>query len=147
MKKLVLILVLALTTALNASAQFCSSSSNSDLNYQKALLKIFSETVSSSSILSGTTNSKVIYQSGYTKSNGTYVSGHYKTLSNGTNLDNFSTTSNINPFTGIRGSRAQDYSINALNYGTGQTIYTGSRGGQYYINSHGNKTYVPKRRY
>lgn len=27
----------------------------------------------------------------------------------------------------------------------GETIHTGSRGGQYYINSNGNKTYVPKR--
>lgn len=147
MKKLVLILVLALTSVLNANAQFISSSSNSELNYQKILSKILSERTSSSGILSGTTNSDIRYQSGYTRSNGTYVSGHYKTLSNGTNLDNFSTTSNVNPFTGIKGTRAQDYSTNALNCGAGQTIYTGSRGGQYYINSNGNKTYVPKRGY
>ena len=36
-------------------------------------------------------------------------------------------------------------SIGAYNYGSGRTIHTGSRGGQYYINSNGNKTYVPKR--
>lgn len=146
MKKLVLILVLALTTALNVSAQFCYSSSSNDLSNPKVLSKIYSEIIKSGS-LSGTTNPSVRYQSGYTRSNGTYVSGHYKTLSNGTNLDNYSTTSNINPFTGATGSRAKDYSSEAYNYGAGQTIYTGSRGGQYYINSNGNKTYVPKRRY
>jgi hypothetical protein len=30
------------------------------------------------------------------------------------------------------------------NYGQRQTIQTGSKGGQYCINSNGNKTYVPK---
>ena len=93
----------------------------------------------------GTTNSSVRYQSGYTKSNGTQVQGHYKTQSNGTNLDNFSTKGNRNSFTGTCGSVARDYSPSAHNYGSGKTIHTGSRGGQYYINSNGNKTYVPKR--
>ena len=146
MKKLVLILVLALTTALNVSAQFSYSSNSNDLSNPKVLSKIYSEIIKSGS-LSGTTNPSVRYQSGYTRSNGTYVSGHYKTLSNGTNLDNYSTAPNINPFTGTTGSRARDYSSEAYNYGAGQTIYTGSRGGQYYINSNGNKTYIPKRGY
>ena len=51
-----------------------------------------------------------------------------------------------NPYTGKAGSIAKDYSFDAYNYGSGKTIHTGSRGGQYYINSKGNKTYVPKRR-
>lgn len=83
--------------------------------------------------------------SGYTRSNGTFVSSYRRTRSNDTNIDNFSTIGNSNPFSGQRGSRAKDYSTGALNYGVGQTIRTGSRGGQYYINSRGNKTYVPKR--
>ena len=40
---------------------------------------------------------------------------------------------------------ARDYSRDAYNYGAGHTIHTGSRGGQYYYNSNGRKTYVPKR--
>ena len=52
---------------------------------------------------------------------------------------------NYNTYTGSTGSRARDYSSSAYNYGSGHTIHTGSRGGQYYINSNGNKTYVPKR--
>ena len=83
--------------------------------------------------------------SGYTRTNGTFVSSYRRTRSNDTNIDNFSTIGNSNPFSGQRGSRAKDYSTGALNYGVGQTIRTGSRGGQYYINSRGNKTYVPKR--
>ena len=51
-----------------------------------------------------------VWQDGYFRSNGTFVTGHFKTVSNGTNWDNFSTW-----------------------------------GGQYYINSNGNKVYVPKR--
>ena len=83
---------------------------------------------------------------GYYNSYGTYVNGYYRTQSNNTNWDNWSTVGNSNPYTGSYGSRAQDYSYGAYNYGSGNTIYTGSRGGQYYINSNGNRTYVPKRR-
>lgn len=90
-------------------------------------------------------SSTVTYQSGYYKSNGTYVEPHYKTTPNGTNLDNFSTRSNLNPYTGSTGTKARDYSSGAYNYGQGKTIYTGPQGGQYYINGNGNKTYVPKR--
>ena len=86
------------------------------------------------------------YQRGYVRKNGTYVTGHYKTQSDRTNHNNFSTISNTNPYTGSRGSRAKDYSSGAYNYGRGKTVHTGSRGGQYYYNSKGNKTYVPKRR-
>lgn len=85
------------------------------------------------------------YVNGYFRQDGTYVNGYYRSERNNTNLDNFSTSGNFNPYTGSIGSIAQDYSIEAYNYGSGQTIYTGPQGGQYYINSNGNQTYVPKR--
>jgi hypothetical protein len=91
------------------------------------------------------TNSTVRYQSAYIKKNGTYVESHYKTKRNATNWDNFSTKGNYNYYKGTTGSRAKDYSPNALNYGNQRIIYTGPKGGQYYYNSNGNKTYVPKR--
>jgi hypothetical protein len=94
----------------------------------------------------GTVNSSSTHVSGYTRSNGTYVHGYNRSSQNSTNHDNYSTSGNVNPYTGTSGSRARDYSSGAYNYGSGQTIHTGSRGGQYYINSNGNKTYVPKRR-
>lgn len=80
----------------------------------------------------------------YVKRDGTYVEGHYRSSPNSTNWDNYSTQSNINPYTGSEGSRARDYSPEAQNYGGGRPIYTGPRGGQYYYNDNGRKVYVPK---
>ncbi|MDE7089508.1 MAG: hypothetical protein K2O54_05265 [Prevotella sp.] len=92
-----------------------------------------------------TVNFNTTNVSGYSRSNGTYVLPHVRTMPNITNWDNFSTKGNFNPYTGSTGYQARDYSIDAYNYGAGHTIYTGSRGGQYYYNSNGRKTYVPKR--
>lgn len=92
------------------------------------------------------TNTSTTHVNGYYKSNGTYVESHNRSSRNSTNHDNWSTSGNSNPYTGTSGSRAMDYSSRAYNYGSDHTIQTGSRGGQYYINSNGNKTYVPKRR-
>jgi hypothetical protein len=96
--------------------------------------------------LNAQTNYNSTYVQGYYKSDGTYVQGHYRSSPNSTNWDNYSTQSNVNPYTNSRGTRARDYSNQSLNYGSGKTIYQGPRGGQYYYNSNGNKTYVPKRR-
>lgn len=123
MKKKLLLLVAIIATAISANAQYTTSSYGS---YG--------------------VNSNSTYVSGYTKSDGTYVSGHFRSSRNNTNHDNYSVSGNSNPYTGKSGSVAKDYSSDAYNYGSGKTIHTGSRGGQYYINSKGNKTYVPKRR-
>lgn len=94
----------------------------------------------------GRTNPDVSYQRGYER-NGTYVEPSYHTKPNNTNTDNWSTRGNTNPLTGNEGTRVRDYSSDANNYGQGQTIQTGPRGGQYYLNSNGNRTYVPKQPY
>lgn len=91
------------------------------------------------------TSSDVKFQDGYIKTDGTVVDPHFKTKANKTNKDNFSTKGNVNPYTGKAGTKAKDYSPDAQNYGKGKVIQTGPRGGQYYINSKGNKVYVPKR--
>jgi hypothetical protein len=44
------------------------------------------------------------YVSGYTKKDGTYVQGHYKTERNNTKFDNYSTKGNTNPYTGKKGT-------------------------------------------
>ena len=41
---------------------------------------------------------------GYTKKNGTYVAPHYKTKSNKSKHDNYSTKGNTNPHTGKKGT-------------------------------------------
>jgi len=81
---------------------------------------------------------------GYYKSDGTYVAGHYRTETNKTNHDNYSTSGNTNTFTGTKGTVAPDYSARATKNNSKKEIQTGPRGGQYYINRNGNKTYVPK---
>jgi len=97
-------------------------------------------------VASAQTNSGYSYVRGYFKpSTGTYVQPYFRTNINSTNWDNYSTQGNVNPWTGSTGIRARDYSIDAYNYGGGKTVYTGPLGGQYYYNSTGNRTYVPKR--
>jgi hypothetical protein len=94
-----------------------------------------------------------VYVQGYTRSNGTNVQGYYRTAPNSTKNDNYSTIGNTNPYTGTAGTQARDGytttssytepTYNALNYSvqsstysspsysSSNTIYTGSRGGQY----------------
>ena len=127
MKKFILSAFIALATATSSFAQYTNQSVVTGSSYR------FPSTSSTTTV------------SGYQKSNGTYVQGYTRTSPNSTNWDNFSTRGNSNPYTGSTGTRARDYSSGAYNYGSGHTIHTGSRGGQYYINGNGNKTYVPKR--
>ena len=118
MKHFILTIVLALMSIIAANAQVYPAYSSS---YSR-----------NSSYYSGSTSSSVRYQNGYTRSDGTYVQGHYKTNSNSTNHDNFSTSGNVNTYTGTVGTRARDYSSDSYNYGSGRTVYTVSRGGQLY---------------
>jgi hypothetical protein len=63
-----------------------------------------------SSGLSGTgSNPSSHYVSPHTTSTGTYVSGHYQTNPNGTQLDNYGTRGNVNPYTGAVGTRGARY--------------------------------------
>lgn len=48
-------------------------------------------------------NPNHVWVNGYYRSNGTYVRGYYRTAPNHTNVDNFSTIGNINPYTLERG--------------------------------------------
>ena len=42
---------------------------------------------------------------GHTRSDGTYVQGHYRSNPNNTTTDNWSVRPNVNPYTGQRGTR------------------------------------------
>ena len=154
MKKLVLTMVVLMAMATASFAQFSSITSQdidkflNSYNSSSVMYNVPSVSYSVPSVtysVSSTVNSNTTTVSGYTRSNGTYVQSHVRTMPNNSNWDNFSTKGNANPFTGTTGHRARDYSSSAYNYGAGHTIHTGSRGGQYYNNSNGNKTYVPKR--
>ncbi len=96
------------------------------------------------------------YVSGYTNSNGTYVEPYFRTTPNTTRNDNYSTVGNLNPYTGSYGTKPADnyyvapsnYSVptyySTPSYSTPTTVYTGPRGGQYYYNSNGNKSYISR---
>ncbi len=49
------------------------------------------------------------YVRGYTRSDGTSVDGYYRSSPNSTQTDNFSTSGNINPYTGEMGHRRAQY--------------------------------------
>jgi len=120
-------------------------------------------------------NPSQTYVPAHYRTNGTYISGYYKTTPNSTNRDNFTTKPNVNPYTlkpgyiepdnksaltsttlyksSLESKPASSTSLTTIysvpSYTTPTTssysrpiIQTGTRGGQYYINSNGNKTYV-----
>lgn len=68
-------------------------------------------------------SSSDIQVKGYTRSNGTYVAPHYRTVPNSTNIDNFSTLGNTNPYTGKVGTITPDRnSIDNNNSLTGDNL-------------------------
>ena len=60
---------------------------------------------------------------GYTKSNGTYVQGHYRSSPDSTVNNNWSTRGNVNPYTGVQGTRNPSF------YGNRSGVGNNSRGG------------------
>lgn len=137
-KNFLLLVILVLVSAFS-QAQHIKKDGTPDMRYK--------ENKQTYSAPASTTNNNpdVQYQNGYVKTDGTVVKSHTKTRVNDTNTDNYSTKENLNPVTRQSGTRAKDYSNDAQETGKGKIIQSGSRGGQYYINSKGNKTYVPKR--
>lgn len=85
-------------------------------------------------LISSFSFSQSVWVNGYTKSNGTYVQGHYRTAPNNTVNDNYSTKGNINPYTGKKGTKPrQVYTIpttkryNTNTYSNGNSIYNRNR--------------------
>jgi len=58
------------------------------------------------------------YVNGYTRSDGTYVNGHYRSEANSTKLDNYSTQGNENPYTGRNGTVDPYKPTNSNPYGS-----------------------------
>lgn len=106
-----------------------------------------------------------VWVNGYTRSNGTYVQGHYRTAPDYTINNNWTTLGNVNPHTGRAGTVSRSSSFSSTYYSapaytqsyystpttyttptytSTNTVYTGPRGGTYYINSNGNKTYISR---
>lgn len=82
-------------------------------------------------IFSFAQNPNHVYVSGYTKSNGTYVAGHYRTAPNTTKNDNFSTYPNVNPYTGKQGTVAPSYNYTNTTTNTQTNSYTNTYNNNY----------------
>ena len=64
----------------------------------------------SNSGMSGTGSNMNTHQTqGYTTNSGTYVQPHVQTNPNNTQMDNFGTRGNVNPYTGAVGTRTPRY--------------------------------------
>lgn len=73
----------------------------------KAIALLF--VLSISTVLFSQTNNSHIPVKGYVKSDGTIVQPYKRTAPNSTNMDNFSTLGNSNPYTGKEGTVTPDY--------------------------------------
>ena len=70
------------------------------------------------------------YVSGYTRSNGTYVSPHYRSSANSTVRDNYTYRGNTNPYTGSTGQSYYRQSPSSSYYrGYSSPSYSSSYGG------------------
>ncbi len=54
-------------------------------------------------------NPSSTYVQPYVRSDGTYVSGHHQTTPNSTQMDNYGSRGNYNPYTGAYGTRSPRY--------------------------------------
>lgn len=66
------------------------------------------------------------YVNGYTKKNGTYVSGYNRSDSNSSVTDNYSFKGNTNPYTGSTGTNYYRNSPSSPHYGTSSSNTFGS---------------------
>jgi hypothetical protein len=62
-----------------------------------------------------------VYVNGYYRRDGTFVQPHYRSSPNSSKLDNWSSTGNINPYTGQQGTR----NPNSYSSGLSQPSHTG----------------------
>lgn len=94
MKIIIAIIAFAATIA-TASAQYLNNNRGSSYG---------------SSGLSGTGSNPSSHQTqGYTTQSGTYVQPHQQTNPNNTQMDNFGSTGNVNPYTGAVGTKNPRY--------------------------------------
>ncbi len=56
------------------------------------------------------------YVNGHTRSDGTYVPGHYRSAPDGNRYNNYSTQGNVNPYTGQQGTVQPHYTPPNNNY-------------------------------
>ena len=98
MKKQILLLAIVFFGLNNLKAQHTKKDGSPDMRYSEN--KTPKNTNSNSN-----TNSNTIHIDSYQKGNGTSVKEHDRTAPNNTNHDNWSTSPNVNPQTGKKGTK------------------------------------------
>jgi hypothetical protein len=96
MTKLTLVLAFVIVGAASASAQLYGTQPSGGL-------------YGSGSGYGTGSNPNSHYVSPYTRNDGTYVAPHYQTNPNNTQMDNYGTRGNLNPYTGQYGTRSPRY--------------------------------------
>ncbi len=67
-----------------------------------------------------------VYVPGYYRSSGTYVDSYYRTKADGLSFNNYSHSGNINPYTGVAGSKRS--LLDSYSYSAGSSYSSGSSG-------------------
>jgi len=70
-----------------------------------------------------------VWVNGHYKNNGTYVQPHYRSNANSTTYDNWSSRGNVNPYTGQRGYKSNNYgsSLGGQKLFGGQELFGGQK--------------------
>ena len=76
---------------------------SSSFTKKESLKRILSLILLSPSLLISQNAFADVYVNGYTRSDGSYVGGHYRSSPNSSVYDNWSTYGNVNPYTGQKG--------------------------------------------
>ena len=76
--------------------------------FMKQIFFFFTALMISITSLAQRKSSSDVHVQGYYRNNGTYVSPYSRTAPNSTNIDNFSTIGNVNPYTGKNGTIQPD---------------------------------------
>lgn len=68
------------------------------------------------------------YVRGHFRSDGTYVQPHYRSAPDSSFNNNWSTSPNVNPYTGQRGTRQPTWNDRAPSYNFGNSTWSGNQG-------------------
>jgi high-affinity K+ transport system ATPase subunit B len=99
-KRLVLVLCLAFALAAPSFAKGKSGNHKSSTKTTK--------TTTTTKSTTSTTNTSIVHVHGYVKKDGTVVKAYDRTAPNATKNDNWSTKGNVNPETGVPGTKPRD---------------------------------------
>jgi hypothetical protein len=79
------------------------------LSFEPATAQLYGSQSTTSGVYGTGSNPNSHYVQPHSNSNGSYTQGHYQTNPNSTQMDNYGTRGNVNPYTGQVGTRTPRY--------------------------------------